>query len=80
MFLMALHGSSAGAATPGESVIAGRDDDAQRITLAGHVRPMVRPDLDSGPVSSSLAMSALQLIFKRSPTQETAISRLHPPG
>jgi subtilase family serine protease len=69
----------AGAATVGNSgdpLISSAVDETQRITLSGHVHPMARAALDAGEVSSSLAMSELQLIFKRSETQQRNLQKL----
>jgi subtilase family serine protease len=67
-------GATAGGA--GASLMAGAVDDAQRITLSGHVRPIPSIALDTGEVSSSLAMSELKLIFKRSDSQEKTLRKL----
>jgi subtilase family serine protease len=77
--VVALPCAIAGGATGGDSassLIAGAVDDAQRIALSGHVRPMARSALDAGGVPGSLAMSELQLIFKRSAIQHKNLEKL----
>jgi subtilase family serine protease len=44
--------------------------------LTGHVNPLARAELDTGEVSASLQLNELQLIFKRTPAQSTALATL----
>lgn len=49
-------------------------DNAVRVTLAGNTRPEARDARnDRGPVADGLMLSHMQLLLKRSPTQEAAV-------
>jgi len=63
-------------ADSGLSRVNGDVDDAERILLGGHLSPKARPQLDAGIVPGSMAMSKMQLVFKRSSAQEHSLQAL----
>jgi subtilase family serine protease len=68
----------AGAATyhNGTSLVRQTIDESQRVSMAGHLKPQARPEADAGMVSSSMSMSQMQLVFRRSPAQNRALRGL----
>jgi subtilase family serine protease len=68
--------SAVALADSGLSRVNGNVDDAERIVLGGHLSPKARPQLDAGAVPGSLAMSKMQLVFKRSSAQDQSLQAL----
>ena len=48
-------------------------DNALRVTLAGNVHPLARPEFDRGAVTGSQPMTRILLLLQRSDTQEAAL-------
>lgn len=48
-------------------------DNAVRVTLAGNIHPLARPELDRGAVAGSQPMTRILLLLQRSDTQEAAL-------
>jgi hypothetical protein len=51
-------------------------DDSQVVSLGGSVHPFAVPRNDAGPVPVSLPMSELELVLRRSPVQESMLTKL----
>ena len=51
-------------------------DDSRRVVLKGNVHPMARSQYDVGAAPSDLPMERMLLVLKRSPEQQTALSKL----
>jgi hypothetical protein len=51
-------------------------DDAKRITLAGNVHALARPEFDRGPAPPDLPMDRMLLVLKRSSQQEAELQTL----
>ncbi|HLI83588.1 MAG TPA: protease pro-enzyme activation domain-containing protein [Bryobacteraceae bacterium] len=64
----------AGLAQP--SRIAGRIDNTQRITLAGHVHPQALPQYDQGAVDPNMVLPRVTVELKRSAAQQAALEHL----
>jgi subtilase family serine protease len=60
-----------------QSMITRAVDDSQRVTLRGNVHPMARAEYDKGAAPSTMTMSHMLLILKRSPDQEAALQALN---
>ncbi len=60
---------------PVASRITERIDDSKLVRLAGNIHPQARPENDQGAVAASLPMERIQLLLKRSPQQEAALTR-----
>jgi subtilase family serine protease len=60
-----------------QSMITRAVDDSQRVTLRGNVHPMARAEYDKGAAPSTMPMSHMLLILKRSPDQEAALQALN---
>jgi subtilase family serine protease len=56
-------------------LIAGPIDDAQRVTLAGNVRPEANAANDRGEVADDFSLAHMQLQLKRSPDSEAALEQ-----
>jgi trimeric autotransporter adhesin len=67
-----------------EPLVKGLVEDSNRLTLAGNLHPLARPENDLGPVQDSFAVDRLYLILKRSNAQEQALGQFlkdaHTPG
>ncbi len=48
-------------------------DNAKRVTLAGNVHPLARPEFDRGAVADAQPMTRILLLLKRSDEQEAAL-------
>src|SRR5215470_5649194 len=59
-------------------------DSGPRVTLAGNVHPLARPQYDHGAVPDSTPAARLLLLLRRSPQQEAALQeflqQIHRPG
>jgi hypothetical protein len=51
-------------------------DEKNLVTLRGNVHPLARPEFDQGPAPLDLLMERMLLVLKRSPEQETALTKL----
>ncbi len=51
-------------------------DNSHRVTLAGHVHPLARPEFDRGAADPSLALSSLTLQLKPSASQQSDLAQL----
>jgi subtilase family serine protease len=56
-------------------LITERIDDAQRVTLAGNVRPEANAANDRGAVADDFPLAHMQLLLKRSPDSEAALAQ-----
>jgi len=65
-------------------LVKGAVDDSERVTLAGNVHPLARPQNDLGRVEDSFPAERLHLLLKRSNLQEQALKQFlqdaHTPG
>ena len=59
-------------------------DEKNRVTLSGTVHPLARASNDRGPVPDSMRLDRIQIVLKRSDSQESALKQLigdlHRPG
>ena len=51
-------------------------DESQLTRLTGNTHPLARPEFDLGTAPTSLPMSRMLLVLKRSPDQETTLRKL----
>jgi uncharacterized protein (TIGR03437 family) len=58
------------------SRIIGKIDNAQRITLAGHLHPRALPQYDQGPVDPNMVLGRVTVELQRSPAQQAALQQL----
>lgn len=58
------------------TVITSAVNNGQRITLAGNVHTLARPEFDRGAAPQDLAMNRMLLVLKRSPQQDAALAKL----
>jgi subtilase family serine protease len=62
-------------AQTGNPLITGPIDEEQRVVLAGNVRPEANAANDLGMASDDFALAHMQLLLKRSPDTEAALSQ-----
>ncbi|HET6179067.1 MAG TPA: Ig-like domain repeat protein [Candidatus Sulfotelmatobacter sp.] len=67
--------AQAGAGSP-QPLITQAVDEMQLTTLQGNVHPLARAEFDLGTAPASLPMERMLLVLKRSPAQESALTRL----
>ncbi|HEY7389638.1 MAG TPA: protease pro-enzyme activation domain-containing protein [Bryobacteraceae bacterium] len=59
-----------------QSRIVGKIDNAQRITLAGHLHPRALPQYDRGAVDPNMVLPRVTVELQRSPAQQAALKQL----
>jgi uncharacterized protein (TIGR03437 family) len=59
-----------------QSRITGKIDNAQRITLRGHLHPKALPQYDQGAVDPSLVMDRVTLMLQPTAAQQAALAQL----
>src|SRR5580700_7353815 len=72
-FAMAL--AAVAPAQTSNPLITGPVDDAQRVILAGNVRPEANAANDRGAVAEDFQLAHMQLQLKRSPESEAALAQ-----
>jgi len=72
---LALAFAAAAPAQTGNPLITGPVDEEQRVVLAGNVRPEANAANDLGIASDDFALAHMQLLLKRSPDTEAALSQ-----